>query len=308
MAETGGLQRVDKQWRKFGLDMRQASAVISKRIHRLTETKHIKMQKAPSHSQNGQPSRQPGAFTLIELLVVIAIIAILAALLLPALANAKNQAIRTQCMNNQHQLALAQHMYTSENKDWLPFNNWDGGTAPGQGWLYGPGLCPQFGTTPPAQAPTLDWQEGSLWPNMGNKMAYLCPKDILSQYYSQRNNQLSSYVWDGSACGFDEPPQYITCKASLIWSPSCYLFWEPDDSKQGAGEFNDGANYPSATSGEGVGLLHNRTGGNIMRLDGGVEFITSTNFNLDSNIPPGQGPGPGGRTHLWWSTFSTDGH
>jgi hypothetical protein len=45
-----------------------------------------------------------------------------------------------------------------------------------------------------------------------------------------------------------------------------------------------------------------------MRLDGGIEFITSTNFAADSNIPPGEGPGPGGQTRLWWSPFSADGH
>ncbi len=271
----------------------------------------MKTPKAPAISPASQPSRLTIAFTLIELLVVIAIIAILAALLLPALALAKQQAIRTQCMNNQHQLALAEHMYTSENKDWLPFCNWDGDNAPGQGWLYGPGACPKIGTTPPQQAPTLDWQEGSLWVNMGNKMAYLCPKDILSQYYTQRNNQLCSYVWDGSACGFNANNAYVSCKASQVWSPMCYLFWEPDDHNSvGAFEFNDGANFPTAPpeGQEGIGLLHNKTGGNIMRLDGGVEFISSTNFAKDSNIPSGAGPGPGGKTHLWWSTFQPDGH
>jgi hypothetical protein len=45
-----------------------------------------------------------------------------------------------------------------------------------------------------------------------------------------------------------------------------------------------------------------------MRLDGGVEFITSTNFYIDSNTPPGEGPGPGGKTRLWWSPFTPDGH
>ena len=137
-------------------------------------------------------------------------------------------------------------------------------------------------------------------------MAYLCPKDILSKYYTQRNNQLSSYVWDGSACGFNANNDYVSCKLGQVWSPSCYLFWEPDDSVEGAEDYNDGANFPSGT--EGIGLLHNKTGGNIMRLDGGIEFVTSTNFFKDSTTPVGQGPGPGGRTHLWWSTFSTDGH
>ena len=184
--------------------------------------------------KNNTPSRGSlqNGFTLIELLVVIAIIAILAAMLLPALSKAKSRAQAVYCVNDLRSVMLAWKMYPDDNSGWLPPNE-DNATG---GWIKG--WLNYSGSTDNTNIQyLLDPQYAKLGPYTKSPKIYRCPADQ-SRSLGRKGDERVRSISMSQAIGPDNankdagrgqwlphPPYRVYIKEAQMTAPAPANLW-----------------------------------------------------------------------------------
>jgi len=171
-------------------------------------------------------------FTLIELLVVIAIIAILAAILFPVFAQAREKSRQASCASNLKQMATAILAYIQDYDETFPLGTWlVGGTGPG--WQTGWYVV----TTPPdsrAGSATAMAIRGSYWataiqPYIKNWQLYKCPSAVDTVIFSGPNPGQPtipiSYVYNGLLTNFHISGVISPAKCIMVWEGIGQLAW-----------------------------------------------------------------------------------
>ena len=189
--------------------------------------------------------KKTGGFTLIELLVVIAIIAILAAMLLPALAKAKQRAYAIQCLGNNKQLMLAWHLYAGDNNDMVPSAGAGNSTSTtdltdGRPiWVTGYINLASLGTS--ANYDSNNIIDKPLWQYAKVQAIYRCPADIKEYHFGTLNYQLirdmsMSTIFCGADSSAPAPWHLYKKLTGVSKAANTFVFVEEDSTS-----INDGA-------------------------------------------------------------------
>jgi prepilin-type N-terminal cleavage/methylation domain-containing protein len=175
--------------------------------------------------QSGQIRRSRG-FTLIELLVVIAIIAVLAALLLPALSKGKLKAQGIQCMNNHRQLCLAWRMYSDDNNERLLYASEDPRRQETVAATWVTGWLQWWNPENPVNwDPNNDITKSPMWPYCGNNLSiWRCPADrsfvMVKGEAKPRVRSMSMNFYLGGFGGWDASESIDTGSYKLYFKQS----------------------------------------------------------------------------------------
>jgi len=235
-----------------------------------------------------------GAFTLIELLVVIAIIAILAAMLLPALSKAKTKAQGIQCLNHLKQLHLAWMMYTDDNNGIVPPNNMGGSAGTGgSGWADG---WMDYSPANTDNTNTALLIKSGLGPYAKNPALYRCPADYskVAQLGPRvRSVSMNSYVvGDGVfRTSVNDPDFFSYRKLTDMIRPSPSQLWVLIDERENSvTDASYGQYMTSDIILDWPAIYHNKAG-SLNFADGHAEIHKWLDPATQTRFPPGtQGP------------------